>query len=204
MSHKEASSSAQPAKPSQFAGFITSKSPNNRKRFFIILGAWVGLALLCVAAGIVYVNFFLPKSAGPSSSTSDTQIPASAPSVVYAQLDQVAQQKAHAGDTKAAAQSYSDAVKSATTPEDKNYLYSSEAAIYVNSSQYDQALQPALDAFAAHQDEGTAELVAYIYEQRGDKANAVVYYQKAKDLVDPNDPTSYGADFYQERIDALK
>jgi len=204
VSKKETASSAQPTKPSQFAGFITSKVPRHRKRFFIILGAWVGLVVLCIAAGIIYVTVFLPKTAGPNSSSSDTQIPASAPAVVYAQLDQVAQQKVHAGDTKAAAQSYADAVKTAATPQDKNYLYSSEAAIYVNSAQYDQALQPALDAFAAHQDEGTAELVAYIYEQQGDKPNAVVYYQKAKDLVDPNDPTSYGADFYQERIDALK
>lgn len=197
---------------SQFGGTLdapkgSGKHRRRGKRFFILLGLWIVIALACAGAGYYYLTNILPaQQAAKTSNTvgGHSSGATSDPTVTYASVDGAAIVKKGNGDVAGAAQVYQAAAATATTPSDKSYLYSSEASIYSNAGQYDKALQPALDNFNAEPSEGSAELVASIYENLGNKAQAITYYEKAAGLADPNDPASYGADYYQGKADSLK
>jgi len=197
---------------SQFGGTLdapkgSGKHRRRGKRFFVLLTAWILLALACGGAGYYYLAHILPAQQAANTNNAhpgQSNATVADPTVTYASVDGAAIVKKGNGDVAGAAQVYQAAAATATTPTDKSYLYSSEAAIYSNAGQYDKALQPALDNFNAQPSEGSAELVADIYEHLGNKDQAIVYYEKAAALADPNDPASYGADYYQAKADSLK
>lgn len=64
------------------------------------------------------------------------------------------------------------------------------AAADVNAGKLDEALKIYLDASEKYGWRAdVADQVAFIYEGKGDKAQALTYYEKEKSLLDTNDPT---------------
>jgi tetratricopeptide (TPR) repeat protein len=173
---------------------------SKRKKIIIIIIAWVVLVAACVAVGIWYVN---RSPANPGNQDPDTVVPVLDPSK-FSGLAEKVQALEQKGDTEGAAAVYTEAATSTDNKVEKAYLYSSASSVYLNADKLDQSLESALDAYEAAPSEGSAALVADIYERLGDEQRAIEYYNKTIELIDPEDPTTYGSEFYQSRIDELQ
>lgn len=195
---------------SQFGGTLeapvgSGKHGHHEKRFWVILGAWILLVLACGLAGWYYLNH-LPVTQKPTTKPTTSTVVGKGTDISssYPTVNNAAAAKKASGDITGAAEVYQAAAATETTATGKEYLYSSATSIYYNAGQYQNALQPAIDTYNAKPSEGSAELVADIYIKLGNKAQAIAYFQKAIALVDPNDPASYGVDYFQAQIDSLK
>lgn len=195
---------------SQFGGTLdapmgSGKHGRHGKRFWIILAAWIVLVIGCGLGGWYYMSH-LSSAQKPAIKATTTTVVDKGTDIasLYPAVNNAAAAKKASGDIKGAADIYQAAAATETTATGKAYLYSSASSLYYNAGQYQGALQPAIDTYTANPSEGSAELVADIYIKLGNKDQAIVYFQKAIALVDPNDPASYGTDYFQAQIDSLK
>jgi tetratricopeptide (TPR) repeat protein len=173
---------------------------SKRKKIIIIIIAWVVLVAACVAVGIWYVN----RSPSDSGNQDPDPVVPVLDTSKFSGLTEKVQALEKKGDTEGAAAIYTEAATSTDNKVEKAYLYSSASSVYLNADKLDKSLEAALDAYEAAPSEGSAALVADLYERLGDKQRAIEYYNKTIELIDPDDPTTYGSDFYQSRIDELK
>lgn len=91
---------------------------------------------------------------------------------------------ANEGSVSDAAALYEDAIKLETDDITKKYLLLGEATMYFNELDYDTALSVAISAESILESSGLAAFIAQVYENKGDKLNAIKYYQKAVSLID--------------------
>ncbi len=196
---------AQPTDGSTARMTVLSSDKRHRRRkvIIIVIIAWVIVAAAC--AGIAYW-YHQSQQATDTQTNNGTSKPGveAVDTSKFNQLNSDVVTKQNSGDTQGAADLYNQAAKATSDKGDQSYLYASETAVYVQANQLDQALQSALDAYNAQPSESSATLVADTYERLGNKDQAIVYYQKAIDLINPDDPTTWGSDYYQSKIDELK
>lgn len=85
-------------------------------------------------------------------------------------------------------------------------LYIQKAVIALNAKKYDDALAAALKAEGLAASYQTASLVAQIAEQKGDKAQAITYYQYLLDRMtdQQKELAPYEVEDIQSKIKALK
>ncbi len=115
-----------------------------------------------------------------------------------------AQALANAGDGSGASVIYDEAIKSTNDSYQKSILILSKATVYLNDGDYDQALTFAKEAETIDQNFIVVKVIAQIYEEKGDKAKAIEYYQKTIELIDESDPlASADREYYQSLINGL-
>jgi len=143
----------------------------------------VSVVLLLLLAGGVTFGWFYMNSQQPAQ-------------IVTAPLsedkfDQVlvdAQTLVASGDTSGASAIYDKAASETSDSYQKSILILSKATIYLNNKDYDQALVIAKEAELVNQNSVVTRVIAQLYEEKGDKKNAIEYYQKTIDLIDMDDP----------------
>jgi tetratricopeptide (TPR) repeat protein len=107
--------------------------------------------------------------------------------------------------TDEAKAAYDELIKNTSDPNQKAFLLLDKATLYLKDSKYDEALAIAKEAENyGPKSSGVASYIAQIYSLKGDKQNAIDYYQKAVSFVDKTDPMS-GSDIkdYQDIIKYL-
>ncbi len=114
-----------------------------------------------------------------------------------------AQALADNGDFSGAKAAYDIALTQTNDSFQKSMLLSSEATIYFNDSNYNQALVIALQAEAANENRTITDFIAQIYAAKGDKQKAIEYYQKTIKLVNDSNEPFDGTQHYQDMIDEL-
>jgi len=115
-----------------------------------------------------------------------------------------AQKSVASGKASDAVKTIDNAIKLTTDVKSRSYLQLVKSTTYYNDGNYDGALDAALASEANNRDSNIEQVIATIYEQKGDKKDAVNYYQKAIGLVDKSSPTgSSDIQYYQNKIDYL-
>lgn len=177
---------------------------HNHKRLLIILGV-----ILLVAAGVA-VYFLLahpgskPTSSSPSSAAA--QKTAAAQDKVIFQTQQAATDKLQTGDVTGALATYDTAIAQSSDNVVKSDLYAKKSVVAANNNQLDVALQAALAAVKADANGGTLSNLAYVYELKGDNANASKYYTEAADYIekDPNSVSTTSSNSYRQKAQELQ
>jgi len=166
---------------------------SSRKKWFIISAVVIVLFAGGVAAGWMFISNQQPAQA---------TLP-----LTQDQFDQTisdAQTMANNGDTSGASAAYDNAVKATNDTYQKSVLTLEKAVIYLNEKNYEQALVIAKQAESINSNFEVAKIIAQIYDEKGDKQNAITYYQKTIQLIDKNDPmASDDAEYYQGLITEL-
>ena len=169
------------------------KRLSKRKKF--IISAVV--VVLIISAGFVWYVIYGQKdnlTKTPEAKTLD-------------QINTEAKVLIDSGNTSAAKTEYVDAIKVTTSPEDKYFLLQNLSNVYLNDGEYDQALVVALEMDTADPSsvsDASKSLIASIYAAKGDKQQAIKYYQEAIGLVDPTyDWASQRISTYQTKINEL-
>ena len=109
------------------------------------------------------------------------------------------------GSVSDAALIYDTAIKaSVNDPELKKSLFLGKTLLYFNEGNYDEALVIAKDLEAIEKNYNIEQTIASIYEQKGDKQNAIKYYKNAIPLIDKSS-SRFGEEvkYCQNRIDVL-
>lgn len=108
------------------------------------------------------------------------------------------------GDINDAVAVYDEAIKSVDDAYSKSIMLLDKATFYLNDKNYDSALSIAKEAEVINSNKAVAQFVAQVYEEMGDKKNAIEYYRKAIALVDDTDPlSSDDIEYYQNKIKEL-
>lgn len=149
------------------------KRISTRKRW--IIGITV---LLLLVSGVVGVWFFLNSQKKPTSQQDQPLNQETHKTISNAQV------LASNGKVDAAKMAYDTAIKNTNDNSQKSILFSQKATLLFNKRLYDEALVAALQAESAQKDAAIESFIAQIYEKKGDKQQAIVYYQKAILLVD--------------------
>lgn len=173
-----------------------SKKQIARKKWLIII-----VVVILVVGGGVGGWLYLSKS--------DSKKPAINVPIVTRTTDQIQQitvaadAKANSGDVSGGQAAYDAAVQQTSNPDQKSYLLIGEASLYYDAGNYDQALVLAKQAESYKLDENVASMMAEMYKMKGDKQNAIIYYQKSISLIDKANPIDDNTQYYQNEIDAL-
>ena len=107
------------------------------------------------------------------------------------------------GDTSGAKTTYEKAIKQTSGATQKVVLLIGDASIYFDEGNYDKALTIAKQAESIKLDENVAAFIAGIYRVKGDKQNAITYYQTAISMANKADSASDRSSYYQNEIDIL-
>ena len=107
-------------------------------------------------------------------------------------------------DSESVAKLYDDAADSTEDVDQKITLLLSKSAIYYNDSDFDKALEITKDAEKIKLTLGVADYMAKIYSELGEDENAIIYLNKAIDLLDKSNQT-YAGDlkYYESQIEIL-
>ncbi|MFZ2125936.1 MAG: hypothetical protein WAV04_00285 [Candidatus Microsaccharimonas sp.] len=173
------------------------------------------IAIILIAAGTV-TAYVLLRPKDTVEQASQTQPETEAP--VINATSQKAQTLAAEGNTKEAYSLLNKEIENTTSGEVKSELYSTKAVIASSdpNAGTDTALEYALQADQAAPTASTAAFVAYLYETKGDIANAIRYYELARDrdaqetaqfLSENPDVTREGLGdgaYYTSKIEALQ
>lgn len=156
---------------------------STHKKRLIILAVFVGLFLAGAGSSWLYV-YFREK---PTS-----------------QVLQEASKLEESGKLVDALAYYDAAIKKTDDTGLKAFYTIGQASIYLNDGDADKALTVALKAMDIKASDNSAAFIARIYENKGDRAKAIEYYQKAIGLIDKSQTLS-GEDikYYQLKIDIL-
>ena len=84
--------------------------------------------------------------------------------------------------------------------EDQASLFFEEAVTYNNNGQLDEALSFALKADVLNPTDNIEDFIARIYTVKGDNQKAIIYYQKAINNINQEDPM---ADSYKEDYEKM-
>ncbi len=163
------------------------------KRKKLIIGGAIAILLVTIGLGV----WFLIQSQKPKIPiiTRTTE-----------QINQVvtdADVLASSGDISGAKTAYNQAVDQTSDATQKSYLLISNASLYYEEGNYDQALIIAKQAEAYKLDENVASMMAEMYKMKGDKQNAIIYYKKSIDLTDKTSEMTDNTLYYQTEIDIL-
>ena len=150
--------------------------------------------------------FIIPSLLGNDNTTTDepnSQVVELPTSVVSAK--NYADKLGDSGQINDALSEYDKAIASAKDNYSKAYLLQSKATVYFNNRDYDNALETAKKADELSNSSASNYLIARVYEEKGDKDSAVLFYKKAIELVDEEDPVA-GDDiqYYQDKIRRLE
>lgn len=101
------------------------------------------------------------------------------------------------GDRSGAIKYYNDLAAQANISYEKSRYILAEACIYFEEKDFSKAIEFAKQAESVDDNFVVAGLLGQIYEESGDKANAIKSYQHAINLVDKSDPMAniYIADY---------
>lgn len=130
---------------------------------------------------------------------------AAAPAAIAKEVSE-AEKLAMGGDLDKAHDSINDALDNPNlSAQAKHDLYMQQGVTYENEKKYDQALESYRKAFETKESSQAAESIARMYEQKGDKASAITYYEKAIPLI-PQDDAMKDAlkKYYENKIIVLK
>lgn len=176
---------------------------HNHKRLFLILGV-----ILLIAAGVAAYFLLAHPGSKPSSSPSSAaaQKTAVAQDKVIFQTQQAATDKLQTGDVSGALATYDNAIAQSSDNAVKSDLYAKKSVMAANNNQLDVALQAALAAVKADANGGTLSNLAYVYELKGDNANASKYYTQAADYIekDPNAVSTTSSNSYRQKAQELQ
>lgn len=177
------------------------KNGHLRKKLLITIVMFFVVA--AVGGACAWCYFYSQK---PTTSNSDTINPEQTAKNNYvATVTSNVQKKVTEGSSVAdATLLYDEAIKASNDVETRSMLYLEKSTTYLNNGHIDEALAAALKSEAELQNENIDQYIAGIYVTKGDKQNAIKYYQKAIDLIGSDDPLS-GADAqsYRELIQRL-
>lgn len=186
-----------------------------RHRYALRIAIIVGAAVILIAVGVVYL--FIHKhndevntqttSAAPANQTNND-----APISTEAQqtIKQATATASNGGDTTAAVKTLTDAATSTTSTEEKVAYYSQASSIQADAGNYPDAITTGQAAIDASPDDYILYAnIAYIYEESGDKTNAIASFQKAIDVFNANPDSEAttsngGVVGMQAEIDRLK
>lgn len=176
---------------------------HNHKRLFIILGI-----LLLVAVGVAIYFVLLhhgTKSSSHSTATSAQKTAAAQDKVIF-QTQQTAADKLQSGDVSGALATYDNAIAQSSDTVVKSTLYAKKSLVAANNNQLDVALSAALAAVKADANGGTLSNLAYIYELKGDNADASKFYSEAADAIekDPNSLSTTSSNAYRQKAQELQ
>lgn len=173
------------------------KTSSSRKRFY--RKKWfIVLATIIIFAGGIFGGWFYISNQKPSSSQA-TKLDEEINKTLY--NTQTLINNGKIADAKSA---YDDAISKAETPEQKSMILLSESTMYFNDGKYDEALALAEEAESIIENYSATDAIARIYEIKGDKQNAIKYYQKTINLVDKSQPmSSDDIQYYNFKIKAL-
>lgn len=166
---------------------------SSRKKWLIVL------ATVIILAGSFgawfYIQDQMQKNAAPAIVTRTTD--------QIQQITDEADAKANSGDVGGAQAAYKNAIDETNDSAQKSYLLMGNASLYYNDGNYDQALVLAKQAESYKLDENVASMTAEIYKMKGDKQNAILYYQKSISLIDKTNLLDDNILYYQNEINAL-
>jgi flagellar basal body-associated protein FliL len=155
------------------------------------LKAWllivVGIVILAVVGGVVYVLVSKPSSNKPNtpSSAKTTQTTQGGSQSEF-DTDYAMSLNGNPGPLKAY---LSQQLAKATTSAQKVQLYNQELVLDLNTQQYDAAISTGTQAYTLLPTSQTADLIGNAYEAKGDKTNAKTWFQNAINNLDKNSPT---------------
>jgi tetratricopeptide (TPR) repeat protein len=164
----------------------------SKRKKLIVIGAVV-ILLIAIGLGV----WFLIQSQKPKV----TIIPRTTDQINQVVTD--ADTLASSGNIAGAKAAYSQAIDQTSDATQKSYLLISDASLYYEEGNYDQAIILAKQAESYKLDENVASMMAEIYKTKGDKQNAIVYYKKAIDLTDKTSEMNDNTLYYQNEIDVL-
>jgi len=169
------------------------KRKHSSKKKWLIIGAIV--IVLFIGGGITGWMFMSSQQPAPASSLTEEQ---------FDQTISDAQTLANNGDTNGAIAAYDNAVKATNDAYQKSVITLEKAVMYLNEKNYEQALVIAKQAEVINVNFEVVKIIAQIYDEKGDKKNAITYYKKTIELIDKNDPmASDDAEYYQGLITDL-
>lgn len=99
-----------------------------------------------------------------------------------------ADKMAFEGDVSDGVKAYDDAISKSSDNEALFTLYGRKATLLYNDGQFDSALEAAKKSYDLKQVPSAAAFIGQIARDKGDKAMALEYYKKARELIAPDDP----------------
>ncbi len=114
---------------------------------------------------------------------------------LFQEADNSAQNLIFSGNVNDALAVYDKAISESDDQDLRLSLMFSKAVSLFNNNDYDRALEIANQIVDINQSHGYSDFIGQIYEEKGDKNNAIKYYQEAISLVDSSSPTAE-ADIY--------
>lgn len=176
---------------------------SHTKRNVLIIAA-IGVLLLGGAGAVFYTpirNLFSHNQQSQTTSNTPT-----AQQVYVNRIDQATALIAK-GDTAGALALYDKAIQETSDKNERQSLLITKASLAMDAKQYDQALSTIAEADKLGSNATTLGYTARIYEAKGDKADALVYYQKAVTLLQSQTGqkrSSVALDAYQAKIKELQ
>ncbi len=159
----------------------------NKRRVIIFIVIIVVVIGIGVAAALILSN-----SAKPNTSINSPQQGGStAKQQQVTQTTNDATKQAYSGNVNGGVQQLNDAIKNTSDTHEKFVYYSNIATILFNNKDYAGALDAAMKAFAIEQTSDMAAFIGQIDRAKGDNQSSITYYNKAIQLIDPNNnPTA--------------
>jgi predicted negative regulator of RcsB-dependent stress response len=178
---------------------IKTDNPSSKKHFStkkkLII---VGVILLLFIGGAVSGWFYMQNN----QAAQDQKQQLAEEVIDQTTID--AQAMARKGDTAGAVAKYDEVIETTSDAYQKSILTINKAIIYLNKEDYETALSIAKEAEAIDANFGVVKIIAQIYEDKGDKPNAIAYYKKTIELIDKDSPMAADdAIYYQSVIDDL-
>lgn len=96
-----------------------------------------------------------------------------------------------------------ESVKSTNDNYQKTLLLITSASLYYDSADYDKSIQIALRAYDIEPNDNVCGFIARAYETKGDKNQAIKYYNYAIDYLTKNNPQDGDIGYYGDMIKVL-
>ncbi|HEY8992663.1 MAG TPA: hypothetical protein VIM37_02325 [Candidatus Microsaccharimonas sp.] len=162
--------------------------------------------LVVILGGAAGVYFLWPRSSQPNTSqTTAVNEPDPTGAVTAAASADAAIANNNPDQAK---KIYDDATNSATSDENKGLIKLSEAKSFFGNADFPPALDAGLQAETFLKDSTSlidaVSTIGGIYEAMGDKANAILYYNKTISIIDSTKNTNYDRQYYLDSVARLK
>jgi|GEM_PF-3114285 len=169
-------------------------------RRWIVIGGAI-LVVIGLLGAAVWWWMTQQKPAAPADSTTSME----ARRAIEKRADD-ADKRAFEGDVSGGVKYLDEAINSAGTSYEKYVFYSRKATLLFNNKDLDGALVAAKAAYDARPTSDSAAFVGQIYLAKADTGNALEFYKKARDLVDPatNPIAKQDKQYYSEVIAQLE
>lgn len=168
-----------------------------KKRLLIIFLTAV-IILAVVVAGYFLIPYFSNQSTDPAGKTDTSRAD-------YIQkVSEDAKKLTLDNDSAGAVSVYKNAIDATENVDAKQALLLMEATAYSNGGDNDNALISALASESLKNSSDTEQYIASLYEKKADNANAIIFYKKAIDNINKQDPLADSdINYYQNKIEIL-